>query len=185
MSKRKAISKKVRFDIFKRDGFKCAYCGAHPPSVLLHVDHIRPVVDGGGNEDENLVTACEPCNLGKGARLLSVVPESLADKATAIAEREAQLLGYQSILEAKRDRIEDELWRVADEISPASSVAGIARDFCASIRRFNEKLGVHECLDAAEIARVRYPRGGKQAFLYFFGVCWNKVRSLEAVNGTL
>lgn len=26
---RKSISKKLRFDVFKRDGFKCQYCGAH------------------------------------------------------------------------------------------------------------------------------------------------------------
>lgn len=184
-SKRKSISKKTRFEVFKRDGFKCQYCGAHPPSVLLHVDHIRPVADGGGNDDENLVTACEPCNLGKGARLLSVVPETLAEKASAVAEREEQLRGYQDILEAKRERIDTELWRVANEISPGSSVDGIQRDFCASIRRFNELLGVHECLEAAEIARAKYSYGGKKAFLYFFGICWNKARTMEANRGSL
>lgn len=182
-TKRKSVSKKTRFDVFKRDSFKCQYCGSHPPSVILHVDHIKPVADGGGNEIDNLVTACESCNLGKGARLLSAIPETLAKKSASIAEREAQLLGYQEILEAKRDRIEDELWRVADELEPNSSTKGMSRDWAASIRRFNEKLGVHECLDAVETARNRYPRGGKQAFLYFCGVCWNKIRALGEANG--
>lgn len=79
-TKRKSVSKKTRFDVFKRDSFKCQYCGSHPPSVILHVDHIKPVADGGENEIDNLVTACESCNLGKGARLLSAIPETLAKK---------------------------------------------------------------------------------------------------------
>lgn len=175
-TKRKSLSKKTRFEVFKRDGFKCQYCGAHPPSVLLHVDHIKPVAEGGRNDHDNLVTACEPCNLGKGARSLSVVPESLADKAKNIAEREEQLRGYQQILESKRDRIEEELWRVAEVVDPGSSESGMNRDWTTSIRRFNEKLGVHAVLEAADIARAKYPYGGKRTFLYFCGICWNLVR---------
>ena len=59
---RKGISKKTRFDVFKRDLFACQYCGAHPPGVLLHVDHIVAVASGGTNDKDNLVTACQPCN---------------------------------------------------------------------------------------------------------------------------
>jgi len=64
---RKALSKRVRFEIFKRDGFRCVYCGATPLTVALHVDHVEPVAGGGGNETFNLVTACANCNLGKSA----------------------------------------------------------------------------------------------------------------------
>ena len=35
--------------------------------MVVHVDHIIPVVRGGSNDDSNLVTACADCNLGKGA----------------------------------------------------------------------------------------------------------------------
>ena len=176
-TKRKAISAKTRFEVFKRDAFTCQYCGAHPPGVLLHIDHVTAVAAGGSNVIDNLVTACEPCNLGKGARDLKVVPETLAAKARQIQEREAQLAGYQEILEDKRERIEDELWRVAEIIAPGSSVGGMKRDWTASIRRFNEKLGVHAVLEAADVARGRYPYGGKQTFLYFCGVCWNLIRN--------
>lgn len=177
--KRRAISKKTRFEVFKRDGFACQYCGAHPPGVLLHIDHIVAVAAGGTNAIDNLVTACEPCNLGKGARDLRVAPQSLAEKAKAIEEREAQLLGYQEILEAQRQRVEDELWRVAEAIDPGSSTLGMSRDWTASIRRFNGQLGVHAVLEAADIARSRYPYGGKRGFLYFCGVCWNRIREQE------
>lgn len=175
-SPRKSISARVRFEVFKRDGFTCHYCGAHPPGVLLHVDHIVAVANGGENDPDNLITSCEACNLGKGARDLTVVPQSLGDKAKQVQEREAQLAGYHAILEAKRERIEDELWRVAEALEPGSSEKGMYRQQTASIRHFNEALGVHEVLEAAEIARAKFPYGGKRAFLYFCGVCWRKIR---------
>lgn len=68
---RKQISKKIRFEVFKRDSFKCQYCGAEPPNVILHVDHIHPVSKDGDNDLLNLITSCQPCNLGKGATPLS------------------------------------------------------------------------------------------------------------------
>ncbi len=173
---RKSLSKQTRFEVFKRDGFVCMYCGAHPPSVLLHVDHIKPVADGGKNDIDNLITACEPCNLGKGARPLSAIPQSLEEKSKIAAEREAQILGFQEILESKRERIERELWIVAEEIEPGSPEKGMNRDWTGSIRIFIEKIGFHECFSAAQTARAKKPYGGKKTFLYFCGICWNKVR---------
>lgn len=71
MAKRKALSKKLRFEVFKRDSFKCQYCGRGAPEVVLHVDHIKPVKQDGGNDIFNLITSCADCNSGKGARPLS------------------------------------------------------------------------------------------------------------------
>lgn len=66
MVERKAISKRERFEILKRDGFKCRYCGRTPPEVTLEIDHLKPVAGGGCNCQTNLVTACFDCNRGKG-----------------------------------------------------------------------------------------------------------------------
>jgi hypothetical protein len=71
MAARKAISKKTRFEVFKRDSFKCQYCGRSAPEVILHVDHIKPVKEDGENDLMNYITSCQDCNLGKGARRLS------------------------------------------------------------------------------------------------------------------
>jgi hypothetical protein len=68
---RSMLSKRIRFEVFKRDSFKCQYCGGGAPEVLLHVDHIKPVAGGGDDDLTNLITSCQPCNLGKGARELS------------------------------------------------------------------------------------------------------------------
>ena len=67
-STKRGISAGLRFRILKRDGFTCWYCGATPQDnrVKLHVDHIKPRVEGGSNDEDNLVTACMDCNLGKG-----------------------------------------------------------------------------------------------------------------------
>lgn len=71
MAKRKPVSKKARFEVFKRDSFTCQYCGQSAPDVILQVDHIHPVAKGGGNDLLNLITSCDTCNNGKGARELS------------------------------------------------------------------------------------------------------------------
>ena len=65
MAERKAISKRMRFEVLKRDSFTCQYCGKQPPDTVLHLDHIKPVSKGGKNTMLNLVTSCVDCNLGK------------------------------------------------------------------------------------------------------------------------
>lgn len=66
-----SISKRLRFEIFKRDGFTCQYCGTRPPDVVLEVDHIDPKSNGGGNDPINLLTSCFDCNRGKAHRVIS------------------------------------------------------------------------------------------------------------------
>lgn len=174
-AKRKEISKKVRFEVFKRDRFMCAYCGRHPPDVKLHADHIIAVANGGTNDLDNLVTSCEPCNLGKSATPLTDVPQSLASKAADVAEREEQLAGYAEVMEAKRDRIENDTWRVAEILEPGCSEKGYGKADLKSISMFVEKLGVYEVIDAAEIASTKFYPSPKQ-FRYFCGICWSKIK---------
>lgn len=69
MSKRKAISPKLKLKVFKRDKYKCQICGKSPstdPELELEVDHFLPVSKGGENDIENLQTLCIYCNRGKG-----------------------------------------------------------------------------------------------------------------------
>lgn len=171
---RKPISSKARFEVFKRDKFTCQYCGAHPPAVVLHVDHIHPVAEGGTNDEDNLVTACENCNLGKGARLLSSTPKTLEEKAAIAAEREAQLAGYAAVMQAVRDRIEADTWEVADALIPGSS-EGMPTARFNSIKRFVQEIGKQACLEASDIAWSKKPYSDPQRFKYFCGICWRKI----------
>ena len=62
------ISPALRWSVLARDGYKCTYCGRHPPDVVLEVDHKVSEAEGGKTELANLVTACRECNRGKGSR---------------------------------------------------------------------------------------------------------------------
>lgn len=174
MAARKGLSKKTRFEVFKRDGFSCQYCGDHPPKVILHVDHIVAVAEGGGNDMDNLITACQSCNAGKAANPLSDVPQSLKDKAAEVAEREEQVRGYHAVMQVKRDRLEDESWDIAEILQTGAAEDGFRKDWRLSIKQFLEKIGYHEVIEAAEIAASRKNEGGTR-FRYFCGICWRKV----------
>ena len=170
---RKAISKKLRFEVFKRDSFTCQYCGSTPPKVILEVDHIDPVAAGGSDDMDNLITACFPCNRGKAANPLTAVPQSLADKAAETAEREAQLAGYQAILKARRDRLEDDTWAVFNHWRGQDSTTHARFQ---SVRRFVEMLGLDEVIDAVDITLAAGLYSETREFKYFCGVCWKKAR---------
>lgn len=111
MAERKALSKKMRFEVFKRDKFTCQYCGRSAPDVILHVDHIKPVKEGGTNDIMNLVTACKECNAGKGARELSddsVIRKQKAQIAD-LAEKNEQLDMFLEWRNGLRDITEREI----------------------------------------------------------------------------
>ncbi len=54
-----------RRNIMKRDRNKCQYCGV---GKNLTIDHVMPKSRGGKDTWENLVTACDECNVRKGNR---------------------------------------------------------------------------------------------------------------------
>ncbi len=56
-----------RARVFRRDQFRCVYCGEQFEERLLSLDHVEPRMRGGDHSDGNLVTACLTCNAAKGA----------------------------------------------------------------------------------------------------------------------
>jgi len=99
VSKRKSLSTSLRFEVFKRDGFRCIYCGSTPVQSALRVDHVEPVAKGGTDEPSNLVTSCFTCNAGKAARRLD--EHRLAVGNPAIAKEHAEQI--RAYLEAQRE----------------------------------------------------------------------------------
>ncbi len=65
----RALVSPLRNTVLARDGGKCRYCGCTPKNV--HIDHVKPVSRGGRSVLDNLVVACAPCNLAKGAKDLA------------------------------------------------------------------------------------------------------------------
>lgn len=173
------LSKKKRFDVFKRDSFTCQYCGATPPTVTLEVDHIHPIAQGGIDDIDNLVTACFNCNRGKAASLLSDVPQSLKSRAEDIQEHEEQIRGYSAVLMARAARINNDAWDVAGVIEGEAWIEDVSKDDLQSIKRFLSKLPTHDVMEAAEIAHRKDFSNSRKRFSYFCGVCWNKIRESE------
>ena len=63
------------FAIFSRDKFRCSYCGKSSitsASLMMHLDHVIPIVEGGTNTAGNLITSCARCNSSKGYKGLKV-----------------------------------------------------------------------------------------------------------------
>lgn len=62
-----SVTKRTRYEVLRRDGYACRYCGDKAPDVVLTVDHVVPVSLGGTDAPANLVAACSGCNAGKAA----------------------------------------------------------------------------------------------------------------------
>jgi len=57
-----------RINVYEREGYKCRYCGKQLTRFTCTLDHVTPVVAGGTNSLDNLVTACLVCNSKKHQR---------------------------------------------------------------------------------------------------------------------
>lgn len=154
---RRPLSKKIRFEVFKRDSFRCQYCGAEAPNVVLHVDHIKAVVDGGSNELTNLITSCIDCNLGKGPRPLDEQTEVAKQRRMLeeLNERRLQLEMIMEWREGLRSHKEDAAQLLIDAISRASGFIP-QEDGRREITRWLRKYGFAELLDAIEISFEQY-----------------------------
>lgn len=178
--KRKPISKSKRFEVFKRDNFTCQYCGRMAPDVVLEVDHIKPVAEGGNNGLLNLITSCRDCNRGKGKRRLDDKTELKKQQTELkeLAERREQM----EMLIKWRDELSDMMQRQIDYIGDTiQAVTGCSlngngeRNIKALINRFSFK----EVCEAVEIAYDYYYSDGddeswERAFSKIGGICYNR-----------
>lgn len=58
----------LRYQVLRRDRFRCVTCGRSPATdigCVLHVDHVLAFSRGGKTRFDNLRSLCEACNLGK------------------------------------------------------------------------------------------------------------------------
>lgn len=157
-TKRKSISKKTRFEVFKRDSFACQYCGKHAPEVVLHVDHIVPVAQGGGYDLANLVTACVDCNLGKGPRELSddAAVQKQSNQLRQLQEKREQI---EMIAEWHRSLIDLEtetLNRVSEYFCKLIPGRSLTENGISRMRGYVEKHGLAEVMSAIRKAAASH-----------------------------
>lgn len=185
---RKSITKKTRFEIFKRDSFRCQYCGRGIDETILEVDHITPVAEGGSNDSINLITSCRDCNRGKGKRKLS--NRAVAEKESKFLEEEkARLEQSQMVIEWKKELMKQR----ETEVEFISDYIGSITDYELSeagkrtIRKLINEYGFDEVCTSTEISFDRYYDGSdwtwNKAFKKIGGVLYNRRRDRgEASN---
>lgn len=174
--KRKPISKKLRFEIFKRDNFTCGYCGSTPPGVTLELDHIQPVSKNGDNDINNLITACFDCNRGKSDHLLSSIPASVIEKAEIAKEKEDQLNAYNKLKKSIRRRQTRDIAKIEEVFNETFPDRGFTQKFKSSIKfQFLPELDSELLVEHMEIAcfKVNNP---EEAVKYFCGINWNVIK---------
>jgi len=187
-----AVSRRLRFEVLRRDDHTCRYCGAKAPGVALTVDHVIPTALGGTDDPTNLVTACAPCNGGKS----SVGPSDalVADVAADALRLRAAL---ERVAEERRQEIADtaetldwfaDLWNGWTWVDSdgARRTIPIASDWPTAIERF-----VSLTLDRTELEYfVRIAMKAKVTlearWRYFCGCCWREItRRQEAAKDAL
>lgn len=176
MAERKALSKKTRFQVFKRDEFRCCYCGQCPPNVVLEIDHIIAVANGGTNQIDNLITSCFDCNRGKGAESLEIAPPTLTEKIALQQEKMDQIKALDRLLKQQRKRDSQQVDEINRVFQMAYPERQLSDSFRLSVSEFINELGVDQCVSAMHKACAK-TRGPTDATKYFCGICWNVIRS--------
>lgn len=186
-----AVSKRLRFEIFRRDNHTCRYCGAAAPDVPITVDHVIPVALGGTDEATNLVTACGDCNSGKTSTnpddpLVADVEQDALRWALAM-ERAADIQA------SERDRFQKFVhhfdafwadWHIGSGDTERS--LPLPSDYTQSLHRFFvlglEKGFVEYAIRTAmEAPRVK----SNNVFRYFAGVCWRHLEERQDIAASL
>jgi hypothetical protein len=158
MAERKAISKKIRFEVFKRDAFKCQYCGRSAPDVILNVDHIKPVKEGGTNHLTNLITSCFDCNSGKKDRLLddNSVIEKQRKQLEELNERRAQLEMMMQWREGLANLEEDKVKAVAKRWAQLTQDYHLNENGLKALKSWIRNFEINLILDCMEISLSQY-----------------------------
>lgn len=186
-----ALSKRLRYEVLRRDNHACRYCGATAPEAKLTVDHVVPVALGGTDEPGNLVTACAACNSGKSAS---------SPDAPIVADVSADALRWgRAMTEAARVMLRDQAERA--ELHRQFLEAWNDWTFGFGKKKENFPLPpswpqsidmilaaglpisvLLECIDIAMSARhVRLDN----LFRYMCGIAWRKVSELQEIAGSL
>lgn len=175
MAQRKALSKKLRFEVFKRDNFTCQYCGAKAPDAILEVDHITPVSKGGTNNILNLITACKGCNSGKtNIPLSDYSAVSKQRKQAEEMQERREMIKLMSKWQVELREEEDmEINEIDDLLYIFYPGNGLSENGRLTIRRLIKRFGYRQVYEAAEIAFTKY-QTAQQAINKLGGICYNK-----------
>jgi hypothetical protein len=185
---RKAISRRLRFEILRRDNNTCRYC--HATDTPLVIDHVKPVALGGTDDPSNLVAACKDCNAGKtstspdGALVAEVSDEQMRWAAAVKAAADAMLAGDDA-LRKRLDAIGDYWDSLIPEYRRSQPRYRLPSDWRQTIAGLlTAGLPDVMVLDSMDVAASR--ANLDNIFRYVIGVANNKLAKLhESATGLL
>jgi hypothetical protein len=190
------VSKRLRFEILRRDNHACRYCGRSAPEVELTVDHVVPTTLGGGDEPSNLVAACRDCNSGKSSVSADAV---VVDDVAQDAIRWARAMKDATRID-RRKRSSDHKFvadfgdRIATIINSdpgehiyhipdlSSAAVGGKEAFTHSVIRFRDcGLNLNDLEHAMRKASSRKTIRNHDRWHYFCGICWSIIRDRQKI----
>jgi hypothetical protein len=183
-----AVSKRLRYEVLRRDNHACRYCGAAAPDVALTVDHVIPTSLGGKDEPANLVAACIDCNSGKAAS--NPGAPLVADVAGDALRWAAAMARAASIQQEQREQVDAAL----HEFSFAWGFYkyegihfDIPDDWDDSLYQFvGAGLTGPDLAHALDVAmRARHRIRPDRLWRYFCGICWRIVAERREIAGAL
>lgn len=164
--KREGMSQRLRFEVMKRDGFTCRYCGANAMSTVLEVDHVVAVANGGTNDPANLITACKACNGGKSDVPLNRSQIATATSTVEIREHAKQVKAYLAACEELQCAKASVTGLVARHWNHHFGADGMPQELLNSLPYWVSAIGVPKVLEAVEAtARRRYTNRPKRYFI--------------------
>ena len=170
-----AVSKRLRYEILRRDGNRCRYCGGKAPDVALTIDHVIPEALGGTDDPNNLVAACVDCNGGK---------SSASPDAALVAEVSDSAVKWAAAMKraAEENKLNDNTAVYEAVVNAWSSFRRnrIPADYRETIDQFlNAGLPADDIVQMAHVADAKpsiYNR-----WSYFCGCCWTRIRQLQDI----
>ncbi len=183
------VSKRLRFEVLRRDNHTCRYCGASAPGAAITVDHVTPVTLGGTDDPANLVAACADCNAGKSA---SAPDASLVADVSADAMRWGRALrqAAQHMLHEYSDRVDHHArfrdywddWKYGPKDKPRTMP--LPEGWQTSVDGFIASgLPMEVLFDCIDKAMSR--TDVRDVFRYMCGIAWKKVYELRDIASAL
>jgi hypothetical protein len=175
------VSRRLRFEVLRRDGYTCRYCGAKAPDVTLTVDHVVPTTLGGDDDPRNLVACCQQCNAGKS----SIAPDDpIVEDVDATAMLFADAIErVASARRADRDALNGEIARFDEHWQQFHNAYYDTpprdADWRSSIERFiSLGLNVDDLIHFTHVT-MRGPARGQNVWRYFCGCCWRELTTRQ------
>ena len=174
-----AVTKRLRYEVLRRDNHTCRYCGASAPDVKLTVDHVTPVALGGSDDPTNLVTACAACNAGK---------TSSSPDAEVVEDVEQDALRWSRAMEraARIQAQERARFQVFVDYFDDEWTEPVPDDYTHALHRFFlAGLEFDQIEEAVYITMTAPGVRTENLFRYFCGVCYRIIEERQTIARSL